>query len=447
MSLSETHPAIPPAYANGKQLAQQIFMATLARMDIGRAMREKLRFSAGELIAGGAAMSVAKPPRVIALGKAAARMAAALSEILPESPERGLVIAPDTPGHQLNRYHYIEGGHPYPSRGSLKGGEAALELLEGLTADDLVIFLISGGGSALFEKPLDTGVTLQDFVELNRVLVTGGLPIEKINAIRKHISAVKGGRLSAAAFPARQFTVYISDVPEGAPSMIASGPTMPDESTSEQCYQIAEQSGLLGQFPRRIRERIEKRSFEETPKPGDKIFSRSSYFCLLSNHDAVEAARAEAEKAGFHAEIERGEWDAEYQQVVDRALGALDRCQQSAAGKPACLVGGGEVICRVTGHGVGGRNLSLALYSALKIDGRNRVALSGATDGRDGNSPSCGGVADGHTIARARARGLDPAAFLAGSDAYHFFCTLGDTLETGFTGNNVRDVRLLMSFE
>ena len=436
-----------PSYAHGRQIAQHIFMATMALVDVRRAMLNKLRFENGEFKVGELTIPASKPPRVVAVGKAAIRMSATLDEILGGRIEAGVVVVPVEPGKKLERYRYFLGGHPYPTQGSLDGAQAALELVSGLTPDDFVIFLISGGGSALFEKPLDPGVTLAALGEFNRLLVTGGLPIEQINILRKHISAVKGGRLAAAASPARQLTLYISDVPEEFPSMVASGPTMPDESTCEECYEIAERNGLTAKFPAAIRERFERRSLEETPKPGDERLARSSYFCLLSNRDAVEAAVTMADTAGFHAEIDSGEWDADYEQVVKDSLAALDRCVQAHPGRPVCLVVGGEVTCRVTGRGIGGRNLSFALRAAQLIEGRERIVLSGATDGRDGNSPSCGAVADGHTTSRAHALGMDAAQFLAESDAYHFFRTLGDTIETGFTDNNLRDLRLLMSFE
>ncbi|MGH9342997.1 MAG: glycerate kinase type-2 family protein [Terriglobia bacterium] len=436
-------------YEHGRALARHIFLAVMAELDVRRAMLCKLRFSDGVLMAGEEVVPVTKPPYVIAFGKAATRMAESLREILGGEIAAGVIVAPAAvaPGRKLDRFVYYEAGHPYPTHGSLDGAGAALELVSGLTPDDLVIFLVSGGGSALFEKPLGNEITLADLIEFNRILVTGDLPIERINVLRKHISAVKGGRLAEAAFPARQFTIYISDVPGEFPSMVASGPTFADESTLDQCYELAERNGLAAKFPPRIRKQFERRSLEETPKPGNELFSRSGYFCLLSNGDAVDAARGFAAEAGFHAEIESGVWDADYKQVAEQSLSSLAECAQAHPGKPVCLVMGGEVTCPVTGRGVGGRNLSFALYAAQKIEGQKRVALSCATDGRDGNSPSCGAVADGHAVSRARARGLDAGKYLRESDAYHFFRALGETIETGFTDNNVRDLRLLMSFE
>jgi hydroxypyruvate reductase len=235
-------------------------------------------------------------------------------------------------------------------------------------------------------------------------------------------------------------------VPDDLPSMVASGPTMPDESTTEQAYDLVEQNNLASQFPASIRGFFERRELPETPKPGDPRFANSYYFSLLSNRDAVDAAFASAPKLGFAAEIEGGNWDADYRQVVLSNVVALDALAEAHKGKPVCLVVGGEVTCPVTGPGMGGRNQAFTLYAAQQISGQNRVVLSAGTDGRDGNSPTSGAVADGQTVSRAQGRGLDPDAYLAGSDSYSFFRTLGDTLDTGFTDNNVRDVRIWLDF-
>lgn len=436
-----------PDYAHGRQLAQRIFMEALAAADVRRAMVHRIQFANGDLEAGDQRIAVIRPPRVIALGKAAVRMSATLTDILAGQVEAGVVVTPVEAVHKLERFRYFAGGHPYPNRGSMDGATAAVDLVSHLTHDDLVIFLISGGGSAIFEKPLDPEITLADLLEFNRALVTSDLPIERINILRKHLSAVKAGRLAVRAYPARQLTIYISDVPESMPSMIASGPTMPDESTCEECYEVAGASNLQSRFPARIRAYFENHTLQETPKQDDPCFAQSSYFCLLSNRNLVEAARRTAENLGFYAEIAPGGWDGPYDQVANAALESLDGCVKAHPGEPVCLVVGGEVTCPVTGHGVGGRNLSFALHAARRIAGRRRVTLSAATDGRDGNSPSSGAVADGNTASRAGALGMDPARYLADSDAYHFFRALGDTIETGFTENNIRDLRLFMSFE
>lgn len=435
-----------PDYRHGKQLVQQIFHDTMAAIDVRHAMRAKLKFEGGVLLAGDLALPLVRPPRVVAFGKAANRMAAMLHDILGGGIEAGVSVSPAEPQQKLSNFQYFAGGHPYPNPHSLEGARAALELVAHSTRDDTVIFLVSGGGSAILALPMDPSITLADLMEFNRVLVTSHLPIEQINVMRKHISAVKGGRLAEHAYPSRQLTIFISDVPDEFPSMIASGPTMPDESTTEQAYELAEQHKLTSHFPASIRVFFERRELPETPKPGDPRFANSQYYSLLSNSDAVSAAVASASKLGFAAEIDESNWDSDFREVVEANVAALDRLARAQKGQPVCLVVGGEVTCPVTGPGMGGRNQAFALYAAQQIARQNRVVLSAGTDGRDGNSPTSGAVADGQTISRAKGRGLDPAAYLAGSDAYSFFRTLGDTLDTGFTDNNVRDVRVWLDF-
>lgn len=431
---------------DGKQLAERIFLAAMASIDIRRAMLSKLKRKPGALVAGDISVRLSRPPRVVAFGKAANRMAAVIYEILNGEIEAGVVVGPTEPPAKLDRVRYFVGGHPYPNTGSLEGAQAALEIVSGLTDEDAVIFLISGGGSALFELPLDPAITLADLSKLNRVLVTCGLPIEQINVLRKHLSAVKGGRLAIRAHPARQLTIFISDVPDHLPSMVASGPTMPDESTLEECYAIAEQHKLVAQFPSSIRKRFEERTLEETPKPADKRFSKSRYFCLLSNRDVVNAAKATAEQLGLLCEIDSNPTDRDYREAAEANLASLDALAGAHPSQPICLITGGEVTCPVTGSGMGGRNQAFALRAAQLIAGQKRVVLSAGTDGRDGNSPASGAVADGHSVSRARVLGMDPEQYLANSDSYHFFRTLGDTIDTGFTDNNVRDLRLWLHF-
>jgi glycerate 2-kinase len=446
MTTSQSKVIDMPDYRRGKQFAQQIFHDTMAAIEVRHAMRTKLKYEGGVLMAGDATLALARPPIVVAFGKAANRMAAVLYEILGGMIEAGIAVAPSETQQKLANFQYFVGGHPYPNTQSVEGARAALALVSRLTHDDTVIFLVSGGGSAILAHPMDSSISLSDLKEFNRALVTSHLPIEQINVLRKHISAVKGGRLAERAYPARQLTIFISDVPDAMPSMIASGPTMPDESTTEQAYDLVEQHKLAPHFPASIRTFFEHRELPETPKPGDLRFANSYYFSLLSNSDAVEAALASAKKHGFMALKEPGNWDADYREVVHSNVAELNALARSHQGQPVCLVAGGEVTCPVTGPGVGGRNQAFALYAAQKIAGQHRVVLSAGTDGRDGNSPTSGAVADGQTVSRALGRGMDPAAYLSASDSYSLFRTLGDTLDTGFTDNNVRDVRLWLDF-
>lgn len=436
----------PPADRNGKEIAKQIFLEIMSELDLRRTMRQKVKCEQQNLMVGSDVDALARPPLILAFGKAANSMAGVMAETLGGEIERGIIVSPVVPEHRLARFSYFAGGHPYPTAESLAGGEAAMDLVRGRSADDLVMFLVSGGGSSLMEKPLDNEVTLADLVDFNHLLVTCGLPIEQINVLRKHISAIKGGRLAAAAFPARQLTVLVSDVPHGRESMVASGPTMPDESTTGESYAIGSGANLAEKFPAPIRRRFRERTLPETPKPGDECFSNSRYFCLLSNRDAVQAAKSAVERAGLVCEIAGGDWDGNYAEVAERNLADLDALASRHRGRPVAIVLGGEVISPVTGPGLGGRNQAYVLSAARPIANRKRAVLSAGTDGRDGNSPACGAVADGQTLSRAAARGLDPQRYLAESDSYCFFRTLGDTIDMGFTDNNVRDIRLLLDF-
>jgi len=247
-------------------------------------------------------------------------------------------------------------------------------------------------------------------------------------------------------FPAQQLTIFVSDVPEALDSMVASGPTFPDPSTVEECYALAADNSLTKHFPPCLRRHFEDRTLEETPKPGDERFGQSHYLRLLSNRDAVSSACDAAARMGLVAEVDKGTWDDDFHAVAAANSAALDNLAARNPGAAVCLVVGGEVTCPVTGSGVGGRNQAFVLHAAELIAGRNRVVLSAGTDGRDGNSPAAGAIADGQTLTRAQAGGLDPARYLAESDAYHFFRTLGDTIEVGYTGNNVRDLRLWLDF-
>jgi len=442
----QSAPVAKPEYSHGKHLAERIFHETMAAIDVRHAMVAKLKSEQEALVAGAVTHSLPRPPRVVAFGKAANRMATVLHEILGGRIAAGVTVSPAMAPRRLANFRYFVGGHPYPNADSLEGARAALELVSHLTPDDTVIYLVSGGGSAIFEEPMDPSITLADLIDFNRALVTSHLPIEQINVLRKHLSAVKGGRLAERAYPARQLTIFISDVPDDLPSMVASGPTMPDESTADEAYELAAKNDLVRHFPPRIRRYFDLRGLPETPKPGAPCFANSYCFPLLANRDAVVAASSAAQKLGFAAEIDGGTWDADYQEVVRANVASLDALSSAQQGQPVCLVVGGEVTCPVTGPGVGGRNQAFVLYAAERIAGQHCVVLSAGTDGRDGNSPASGAVADGQTVSRARARGLDPAAYLAESDSYSFFRTLGDTIDIGFTDNNVRDVRIWLDF-
>ncbi len=344
-------------------------------------------------------------------------------------------------------FQYFQAGHPYPNQQSMEAADAALALLEGGTTDDLVLFLISGGGSALMEKPLDSSMSLDDMRQFHELLVTSGAGIQEMNVLRKHLSAVKGGRLAQRAAPATQVTIYVSDVPDHLPSAVASGPTMPDETTVEDCLRIARRYGLLEKFPNPIRAFFDAENVKETPKPGDACFAASKYYCLMSNRDGVGKLRELARSEGIPtAEESCDDWPVE--RAAAYLLERLETLCNRYPGEPVMLVSGGELSCPVPpgATGRGGRNQAFVLECVAKIAGKPVVVLSAGTDGIDGNSPAAGAVADGESARRATALGLDAQEFRSRFDSYGFFEKLNDAIVTGPTGANVRDLRMLLSY-
>jgi hydroxypyruvate reductase len=263
--------------------------------------------------------------------------------------------------------------------------------------------------------------------------------------VRKHLSAIKGGRMARAAQGAQQVSILVSDVPENALDSLASGPTMPDPSTVSDCHRIARKYEMLSEFPPSVRELFDRHALEETPKKNDPAFARSRWWTVLSNATAERAAAAAAAEGGFAVEIDHSCDDWDYAKAADYLLDRIRRLQREVP--RACIVSGGEVTVKVPSDaGAGGRNQHFALYCAQKIACENLAVLSAGTDGIDGNSPAAGAVADGSTVARARLAGLDAAEHLRCFNSHPLFEKLGDAVHTGPTGNNVRDVRILLSF-
>jgi glycerate 2-kinase len=314
-----------------------------------------------------------------------------------------------------------------------------------LTERDLVIFLVSGGGSAMMEQFLIPGVSLDVIAATHKVLVESGAPIAEINAVRKHLSAVKGGRLAEAAAPAAQMTIFVSDVPEGELDALSSGPTLPDRSTAEDVYRIAEDYGLAAKLPRVISEMLTNRQLAETPKPDDGIFARSRWSVLLDSVSLEEAAAVRARELGWHVEIDNrcDDWSAER-----AAAYLLERVQVLRRWRARiCLLSAGEVTVQVPPGAVGrgGRNQHFALLCSESIAGSDIKILSAGSDGVDGNSPAAGAFVDGSTVARAASVGYRVDAALAAFDSYWLLATLGDAITTGPTGNNLRDLRILLA--
>jgi hydroxypyruvate reductase len=380
---------------------------------------------------------------VAAIGKAAHSLVEALQQRTGDRLE-GIVASSVEPSSQLRGFRYFRGGHPTPNADSVRAAEAILKSLNAQTVSSLVIFMLSGGGSAIAEKPIDDEISLDDLIATYRALVLSGAPIAEINAVRKHLSAVKGGRLAQAAYPAKQVSLMISDVPDHTLDALASGPTMPDSTCIADCYAILEKYKLLEQFPGSVRELFQRHALEETPKSDDPAFVNARWWPVLSNKTAVDEAGLAATREGFAVEVDNSCDDWDYERAADYLLGRLRELRKNVS--RVCLISGGEVTVKVTNGGAGGRNQQFALACATKVAGEKIAVLSAGTDGIDGNSPAAGAVVDGTTLERAKQAGLDAASALKTFNAFPLFDTLGDAIMTGPTGNNVRDLRILLAY-
>ena len=428
-----------------REVARHIFLHALAQATVDNAFQLHVSCDRGVLRICEDLYDLHSYARVfvVSIGKAAHSMAQALEAQVGSSLE-GIVASSSEPGPQIRGLRYFRGGHPAPNAESVRAAEAILKSLMSQNASSLVIFLLSGGGSSMVEKTIDGEISLEDVIVTYRALVHSGAPIVEINAIRKHLSAVKGGRLAQAAYPAQQVSLLVSDVPDSQLDALASGPTMPDSTTVEDCYAIAAKYALLEQLPGPVGELFRRHALEETPKSDDPAFYRSRWWPILSNKTAAEEAGVMAAKLGFAVEMDNSCDDWDYEPAAEYLLGRIHQLRQEVS--RVCLISGGEVTVKVTNGGVGGRNQQFALACAKKIRGENITVLSAGTDGIDGNSPAAGALVDGTTMERARARGLDAAGALARFDAYPFFEALGDTVVTGATGNNLRDLRILLAY-
>ena len=436
------------AVAGLKQCARRIFAATLRAIDIPQTMERKLGRRGPLMRCGDMVVDLRDYGRirVVAIGKAAHGMAEGLARAMgPEFRAEGVVAASSAAEPPLPGLKCFAGGHPLPTEKSLAAGRAILELLRGCDAETLVFFLLSGGGSSLVEWPLDEEVTLEELRTLHQALVTCGAPIEEINAVRKHVSAVKGGRLAVAAGPAMKLTFGVMDVPEGKEDALASGPTLPDSTTVQDARRVIEEYGLGERLPRRIRVMFDSERIAETPKETDAAFGRGAFSVLLGRHDLLHQAHRAAEAEGFVTQCDDATdgWPA--RKAAGFLLEELAEMRRENPGRRVALVADGEVLSRVTGSGAGGRNAAFVLDCVARISGQPLAVLSGGTDGIDGNSPAAGAVADGETLARARAAGLDAADLQRRCDSYSFFAALGDAVVTGATGNNLRDLRILLA--
>lgn len=413
---------------------------------------------------------------VIALGKAAGPMLDVfLDRVKRRKGMRGICCSNQLPKKRNWRFRYFESGHPLPNDDSFAGARAALTLLKKAKKDTIVFFLISGGGSALFDLPLDAEISLDDTRAFNEALLGSGAHIAEINVLRKHFSAVKGGRLAMAAPDAAKVSFLLPDVPLRSLDMLSSGPTTPDHSTVEDVRAIIAKYNLVEKFPPKVRAFFEREDMPESPgnknwkppflpriagavlarrltaaatmKDEDSAFRDSVFEILLSSHDLVENARAIAQREGFYVAVDNScdDWD-----YSDAARYLMQTFHSMRTAHPRlCLLSAGEVtVALPSSPGAGGRNQQFALACALelaKYQGEPLTVLSGGTDGIDGNTKSAGAIADPTTVSRAKAFGFVPEQSLAEFNACPLFTSLGDSLVTGPTGHNLRDLRILIS--
>jgi glycerate 2-kinase len=428
-----------------RDVARSIFQHALAESSIAKAFTRHVHCERGILRVCEDLYDLDAYSRVlvVSIGKAGHTLVEAL-EAQVGSRLEGIVATSVDPTSQVHGFRYFKGGHPTPNADSVRAAEAILKSLNTQTASSLVIFMLSGGGSAIAEKPIDDEISLEDLIATYRALVLSGAPIAEINCIRKHLSAVKGGRLAQAAYPAQQVSLMISDVPDSTLDALASGPTMPDSSTVSDCYAILEKYALLEQFPASVRELFQRHALEETPKSDDPAFVRARWWPILSNKTAIDEAGPAATQQGFAVEVDNTCDDWDYERAAVYLLTRLRKLRESVS--RVCLISGGEITVKVTNGGRGGRNQHFALACAQKIARENITVLSAGTDGIDGNSTAAGAVADGSTVERAKTAGYDPAAALANFNSYPLFDALGDAITTGPTGNNLRDLRILLAY-
>ncbi len=446
--MPDLSPARDQQFRRMRDAAREIFTSALKNASIEKALARNVHCERRVMRIGDDLHDLDSYHRifVVSIGKAAHTMAAALEAQLGSSLE-GIVASSVEPVSLVRGFRYFHGGHPTPTAESILAAGAILKSLTSLGPTALAIFMISGGGSSIVEKPVDDEISLPDLAATYRTLVHSGAPIAEINAIRKHLSAVKGGRLAQAAYPAQQVSILVSDVPDDTPDALASGPTMPDSTSIHDCEHIAAKYNLVDQFPKSVADLFRQHALDETPKSDDPAFVRARWWTVLSNKLAIDEAAVAASHAGFAVEVDNSCDDWPYDKAAGYLLNRLRELRRSVS--RVCLISGGEVTVTVRNGGIGGRNQQFALACAEAISGHDITVLSAGTDGIDGNSPAAGAVVDGSTLDRVNARAGGAEAVrqaLSSFNAYPLFDTLGDTLVTGPTGNNLRDLRILLAY-
>lgn len=379
---------------------------------------------------------------VIGAGKGSAQMAAAFEKMW-DGPIEGLVVTRYGYGAQCERIEIIEAAHPVPDAAGLEASRRLLAKVQGLTADDLVVALISGGGSALLPSPAGS-LTLADEIAVNEALLASGAPIAAMNTVRKHLSTIKGGRLAAAAYPAKVVSLVVSDIPGDDPALVASGPTVPDKGSRADALASISAYGM--KLPTSVMAHINSPA-ADAPSPDDERFSRNEVHLIASAGVSLEAAAAEAKRQGVEAVILSDSIEGEAREVggVHAAIAREVATRNRPFPKPVLILSGGETTVTLRAKGKGGRNSEFLLAFAIGISGVEGIhALAADTDGVDGSEDNAGAFADGSTVSRMRAAGVDAKAMLAGNNAWTAFNAVGDLFVPGPTGTNVNDLRAIL---
>ncbi|MHB8069155.1 MAG: glycerate kinase type-2 family protein [Desulfobaccales bacterium] len=433
-----------------KEVLTTIFRAGLRAVDPAAAVRRHVALVGSRLRVGERFYPLEHFQRIIVTGagKGTAPMAQALEEILGDRLTTGWIIVKYGHGLPLKKIRVMEAGHPVPDAAGLDATRFILDRLREGTAADLVLCAFSGGGSALTPAPLPR-LDFSEKQQTTQLLLASGASIDEVNALRKHISAVKGGRLAEIAAPATVVSLLLSDVIGDRLDIIASGPTAPDPSTYQEVLGIIARYGLGERIPPRVREIIVQGAqglIPETPKPGNPVFRHVHNLIIGSNSLALAWAKEVAERLGYETRVISTTLSGEAAAVArGLALRAREIKETLAPGRKVCLLSGGETTVTVKGAGRGGRNTELALAFAVEIGGTEKISLLAAgTDGTDGPTDAAGALADGRTVARALSLGLDPGHSLADNDSYTFFEKLDDLVITGPTGTNVMDLQLIL---
>ena len=434
-----------------RQHAMEIFQAALKAVDPVEAILRHVKRVDDGLQIGEHRFVFKDYDRILVAGagKAGAPMARALEDLLGDNIADGVIVVKEGHGLPLEHIRIHEASHPVPDERGIKGAEEILSLVKAAGERDLVLCLISGGGSALLVAPAE-GVTLEDKQAVTRLLLACGADIHEINTIRKHLSRAKGGGLARFAYPATVVSLILSDVIGDDLNVIASGPAVPDTSTFEDTRRVLEKYDIQDRVPASVQSRIQQGlvgDIEDTPKIGDAVFQKCYTELVGTNIQALKAAGQQAEELGYQTLILSSTVEGEAREVVKvlTAIGKEVRDSGNPLSAPACILCGGETTVTIRGDGKGGRNQEFALAAALGLDGiENIVVLAGGTDGNDGPTDAAGAMADGRTLARARTKGLDPLDYLRRNDSYHFFQALDDLVITGPTLTNVMDVYMIL---